>query len=77
MTGQLFSQTTTGTIHGSVAGNDEVRLADVKITIVNGDSNSSRSVASDRAGNYQITLLPPGAYRVEAEVEGFNKAIRS
>ena len=77
MTAQLFSQTTTGTILGSIAGNDEVRLADVKITIVNEDSNSSRSVVSDRVGNYQVALLHPGAYRVEAELEGFNKAIRS
>ena len=74
---QIWSQTTTGTILGAVNGRDEALLPGVKITIVNEDANSSRSVVSGRTGNYQITLLPPGAYRVEAELEGFNNAVRS
>jgi len=70
-------QTTTGTILGFVSGRDEARLPGVEITVVNEEANSRRSVLSDRTGNYQVSLLPPGAYRVEAELEGFNKAIRS
>ena len=73
----LWSQTTTGTILGKVAGPDEARLAGVTVTIIDEGANARRSAVSDRAGNYQVSLLPPGAYRVEAELEGFNKAVRS
>ena len=73
----LWSQTTTGTILGKVAGLDEVVLPGVTVTIINEGTNARRVAVSDRAGNYQVTLLPPGAYRVEAELEGFNRAVRS
>ena len=76
-TSHLWSQTTTGTILGKVSGFDEVVLAGVTLTIINDGTNATRVAVSDRAGDYQVTLLPPGAYRVEAELEGFNRAVRS
>ena len=74
---QLWSQTTTGTILGTVAGPDETLLPGVTLTIINEGTNARRAAVSDRTGNYQVTLLPPGGYRIEAELAGFNRAVRS
>ena len=73
----LWSQTTTGTILGTVAGPDEALLPGVRLTIINEGTNARRSTVSDSDGNYQVTLLPPGGYRIEAELAGFNRAVRS
>lgn len=73
----LWSQTTTGVILGTVAGPDEALLPGVTLTIINEGTNARRAAVSDRAGNYQVSLLPPGGYRIEAELEGFNRALRS
>jgi hypothetical protein len=73
----LWSQTTAATILGGVAATDGVALPGVTVAVVNEGTNVRRVAISDRAGNYQLTLLPPGAYRVEAELEGFNRAVRS
>ena len=76
-TPHLWGQTTTGTILGKVAGPDGVPLPDVTVAAISEGTNARRAAVSKRDGSYQVTLLPPGGYRVEAELEGFNKAVRS
>ena len=74
---RLWSQTTTGAILGTVAGPDEVLLPGASITIINTATNTRRTTVSDSDGNYQVTVLPPGGYRIEAELAGFSRSVRS
>ena len=76
-TPHLWGQTTTGTILGKVAGPDGVPLPDVTLAVISEGTNARRAAVSERDGSYQVTLLPPGGYRVEAELDGFNRAVRS
>lgn len=71
----IFGQTTNqGTIVGTVKDQNESTIPAVTITITNTETGVSRTVVTDDNGNYRLDFLPPGRYRVVAEVAGFKKA---
>jgi len=70
-------QSTTATILGTVTDASGAVLPGVAVTIVNEGTNNQRTVITDGTGGYEAPLLPPGAYRVEGELTGFKKIIRS
>jgi hypothetical protein len=72
-----IAQSTTATILGTVTDSSDAVLPGVAVTIVNEGTNSQRTVTTDGTGGYEAPLLPPGAYRVEGELTGFKKIIRS
>jgi hypothetical protein len=45
------------------------------ITITNTGTNAQRSTPSDERGGYTVTLLPVGAYRIQAELSGFKTGL--
>lgn len=67
----LFAQSSNGTMAGDVADNNGGALPGVNVTAVNVATNVSRTVTSNSSGHYEIPLLPPGTYRVSAELSGF------
>ena len=73
----VAAQSTTATILGTVTDSSGAVLPGVAVTIVNEGTNSQRTVTTDGTGGYEAPLLPPGAYRVEGELTGFKKIIRS
>jgi hypothetical protein len=72
-----IAQSTTATILGTVTDSSDAVMPGVAVTIVNEGTNSQRTVTTDGTGGYEAPLLPPGAYRVEGELTGFKKIIRS
>jgi len=50
-------------------------LAGVTVVAVNTGTNQSRSATTNEAGNYRITNLPIGEYKVTAASEGFKTAV--
>src|SRR4029077_12930425 len=70
-------QTFTGTILGTVHDGSGAVAPNVKITIVETQTNVRRTSASDKDGHFEMPLLPPGTYQVEAELTGFKKFVRS
>ncbi len=72
-----FGQTFTGTILGTARDSSGAQVPNVKITVVETETNSRRSAVSGKGGLFEIPLLPPGQYRVEAELTGFKKFVRS
>ena len=48
-------------------------LPGVTVTVSNTDTGTTRSVVTNESGLYRATLLPLGAYRVMAELQGFKK----
>src|ERR1700751_4084909 len=66
----LFAQTT-GTVQGTVTDSTGAVVDGATVTATNLDTNSSRTATRSASGFYSITNLPPGAYPVKFEKQGF------
>src|SRR5690349_4364557 len=62
-----------GAIEGTVVDNSGGVLPGVTVTVANTETGTTRSVVTNESGLYRATLLPLGAYRVTAELQGFKK----
>jgi outer membrane receptor protein involved in Fe transport len=58
------SQATTGNIEGRVTDPNGAGVPTVTITATNQETGLSKTTNADENGNYRITFLPPGKYRV-------------
>src|SRR6266850_1063028 len=58
------SQATTGNIEGRVTDPNSAAVPTVTITAVNQENGLTKSTNADEGGNYRITFLAPGKYRV-------------
>ena len=72
-----WSQTSTGTIIGTVADGTGAVIATAKIAVVNTGTNAKLEVLSNEEGSYTAPLLPPGAYSVMVTAQGFKSFERS
>ena len=73
----LFAQSSTGTIVGSIKDSSGAVVPRATVTITNLQTNRQESVTADVEGRYASLPLPPGEYRVEAELQGFRRAARA
>lgn len=71
--GQVDSAT--ATLRGTVKDQNEAVIAGATVTATSVDRGVSKSATTGTDGTYQIPLLQPGAYRVQVEASGFNKAV--
>jgi Carboxypeptidase regulatory-like domain len=78
LAGGAFAQTssTTGEIGGRVVDESDAVLPGVTVTATNVNTGLSRTVVTGGSGDYAVGLLPPGTYRVSAELSGFRTATR-
>jgi hypothetical protein len=65
------AQLTTGTISGQVADEGGLALPGASVTITNTETGATRTVTTDSQGNYLVTALPPGLYRVNVTMSNF------
>lgn len=72
----VFAQSPTGRIAGVVYDGSRTRVADVVVTVTSDDTGLSRTAVTGDNGAYQVLDLPPGRYRVGAELDGFAPAVR-
>jgi hypothetical protein len=70
------AQDTRGTITGRVLDKSSAVLPGVTVAAVNVDTGVATSAVSNGEGNYLLPFLPPGKYRVTAELMGFKKYVR-
>jgi len=68
------TNTTTGGINGRITDNTGAGLPGVTVTATNTETGLSRSTVTENDGTYSLSLLPPGKYRVDAELSGLGKA---
>src|SRR5258705_13984385 len=66
-------QAINGAIEGTVTDESSAVLPGVVVTVTNVDTGETRSVVTNDRGVYRAPLLPLGAYRVSAELQGFKK----
>lgn len=64
----------TGQIDGSVTDSTGGVLPGATVTVTNSDTGFKRVVVTATDGAYVANLLPPGRYRVDAELSGLGKA---
>src|SRR5216117_2948535 len=67
----LFSQSSNGTISGTVADSSGAVLPGVAVTAINNATGVVTTVISNEAGAYNFASLLPGVYKVSADLPGF------
>jgi len=74
---QLPAQTSFGTIVGNVTDESGAAIPRVALTITNEATSATRSVTTSDAGTYTVPSLPPGSYKIQAELKGFHEEIQT
>src|SRR6266699_723957 len=69
-----WSQSTFGTINGTVRDASGSVIQTCKVTVANKGTSSQRSLLTDQDGNYAFTNLEPGEYVITLEAPGFQRA---
>lgn len=64
-----------GTITGSVTDSTNAVIPGATVTITNIATNVTTAVKTNGEGEYTVTSLNPGTYRVEAQMSGFKRAV--
>ncbi len=70
------AQGTDGSIQGNVTDTTGAVVPGATITVTNIETNLQRIVTSNSAGLYAATNLPPGRYRVQVSMTGFQTVLR-
>jgi hypothetical protein len=65
---------TTGSIAGTVRDTNGAGLPGVTVTATKLDTGMTRTTYTDKDGTYMFTLLPPGDYKVVAELPGLGRS---
>ena len=71
------AQSTTGTISGRVVDSQGLALPGVTVTATSPNLQATRETVTSENGDYILTLLPPGTYRLVFELAGFQRIERS
>src|SRR5580692_11503752 len=75
-TGILRAQSTNASLTGRVTDPSKALVVGAKVAAINSDTNFRSEGATNGSGEYYITNLPPGTYRIQIEKTGFKKLIK-
>ena len=70
---RLKAQITSSTLYGQVMDATGAAVPGTQVSVSNTDTNLTRTMETNSAGEYRIELLPVGNYRVEVSKTGFKK----
>jgi hypothetical protein len=70
-----FGQTQSGSIFGTVEGNDNAALPGVTVTLTG--VGAPQTTVTDAQGRFRFINLSPGTYALKAELAGYGSATRS
>src|SRR5882762_4044598 len=69
-----FAQSERGSITGVIQDTTKAPIPGVSVKVINTATNATTDVVSSAAGAYGAANLPPGPYRIEASLTGFQSA---
>ena len=70
-----YPQTLHAIVRGRVVEKSGAVMPKVQIRAVNEETNDVRQTLSGEDGEFVLSLLPPGAYRIEAILAGYQKHV--
>src|SRR5216684_990108 len=73
---QLFAQTNTGRILGSVFDQTAAVVVDATVTITDVQRGATRTLTTNESGEYLANNLLPGVYLIRASAQGFKNVER-
>ena len=73
----VAAQSTTGTISGQVSDSQGLALPGVTVTATSPNMQGVRETVTSENGDYILSLLPSGTYRVVFELSGFQRQERT
>src|SRR2546427_611463 len=73
----VFAQTSTATILGVVKDTSGALVPGVSITVKHTETGLTRTAISSESGDYNMPLLPVGAYELTTTMPGFKQQVRS
>jgi hypothetical protein len=68
------AQSERGSITGVVEDTTKAAIPGVSVKVINTATNAATTVISSESGTYSASNLPPGTYRIEASIQGFQSA---
>jgi len=71
LTADLCAQSTHASLSGRVTDHSKARIAAAQISVVSLDTNVRYLTETNAVGEYSLTNLPPGRYRIEVEKADF------
>ncbi len=74
-THQLFAQTGNGSVGGIVQDPGKALIPGVSVTLTNTATGVVNTQVTNESGAYSFAAVPPGPYKVTAELAGFKQAI--
>jgi hypothetical protein len=74
--GVLRAQSTSASVTGRVTDPSKAVIVYAKVAAINVGTNVRYEGATNASGEYYLTNLPPGSYRIEIEKAGFQKLIK-
>ena len=72
----LRAQSTNASITGRVTDPSKALIVGAKVAAVSSDTSFRYEAVTNDSGEYYLTNLPPGSYRIEIEKAGFKKLIK-
>ncbi len=73
----VFGQGYFGTVSGEITDSSGAMVPGAKVTLLDQQKGYHFAATSDNSGRYLFASVPPGSYSVSAELEGFEKAMRT
>ncbi len=67
-----FCQSTTGTLVGTVTDTAGGTIAGAKVIVTNLGTNAAVNAVTNKTGDYKVTNLVPGPYRIHFEMASFS-----
>src|SRR5262245_34258682 len=71
-----FAQTGTSVITGTVMDSSGGAIPSVDVTLTNQETGTKQQALTNDTGSYRFAALPPGTYRIEARLVGFERLSR-
>lgn len=71
-----YSQAITATLLGTVTDSSGAVVPGAAVSVTEVTTGVNRKATTNQEGIYMLPYLPPGAYRVEVEAQGFKKVVR-